>query len=172
MYTKFALALALLPELLAARSAGNAYARRGVDCSFAIAANPGDSCDSFAESWAITVNKLKSLNPGLDCSNLDGDKEYCVMGEVNIDEPTTTSTTSTVVQTTSTATETTQPSITTTPTNDPEPIQPGLAENCDTFHKVVDSDNCDDIVAMAGISPTQFSQWNPYINDSMSLLSL
>jgi len=35
----------------------------------------------------------------------------------------------------------------------------------------VDGDSCDSIVASAGISNSQFSKWNPYIDDSMNLLS-
>lgn len=170
MLTQSALVLTLLPELLVARSVGNVYDRRSVDCSFATGANSGGSCDSFANSWGTSVDELKSLNPGLDSGNFDDSKEYCVLGNVNDDEPTKTTTTSKVVQTTfaSTSTETTQPPTTITPANDHEPTPPGLAENCDNFYKVVDGDGCDGIEAKASISHEQFSKWNPYINDSMS----
>lgn len=179
MDSKSALILALLPGLLTARSVGNVNVRRRVDCNFSTAANPGDSCDSFAGSWGISVDKLKSLNPNLDCDNFDRSKEYCVLGDVTDDEPTQTTRTSKVVQvtttsisstSTSTSTETTQPPTTTTSANGHEPTQPGLAENCDKFHKIVAGDSCDDIVSGAGISHKQFSKWNPYIDDSMSLL--
>ncbi|CRL17512.1 unnamed protein product [Penicillium camemberti] len=49
MYTKSALALVLLPLLLAALSVGNIYNRRS-DCSFATNPNLGDSDDSFTGS--------------------------------------------------------------------------------------------------------------------------
>ncbi|KAL3954153.1 hypothetical protein ACCO45_012109 [Purpureocillium lilacinum] len=168
MYAQSALALALLPELLAARYVRNA--RRGVDCTFATGANPGDTCDSFASNWGISVEQLKSLNPGVDCGKFDGTKEYCVLGDENNEEPTKASTSSKVVQTTST--KTTPPPTKTTAANGHEPTQPGLAENCDKFHKVVDGDSCDDIEAKAGISHAQFAKWNPYINGKCSNLWL
>jgi hypothetical protein len=59
MYGKSALALALLPELLAARSLGNTFSRRGVDCSFSTAPSTGDTCETFADSWGIAVDDLK-----------------------------------------------------------------------------------------------------------------
>jgi hypothetical protein len=172
MYGKSALALALLPELLAARSIGNAFSRRGVDCSFTIAPSSGDTCETFADSWGITVNGLKSINPNLDCANFDDEAEYCVSGEASDDEPTTTTTTTKAAETTtavmtSGSTETTQTATTTSSASDHEPTQPGLAENCDKFHKVADGDSCDAIEASAGITHSQFSKWNPYINDSM-----
>ena len=106
MYSKSALALALLPELLAARSVGNAYTRRSVCCSFSTVATTGDSCDSFTGNWGVSVDEFKSLNPGLDWSNFDGSKEYCVLGTVEEDEPGKTTTTSKVDQTTSTSAST------------------------------------------------------------------
>lgn len=169
MHTKSALALALLPELLAALSVGNAHTRRSVSCSFSTGATAGDTCDSFAGNWSVSVDELKSLNPGLDCSNFDGSKEYCVLGTDEEDEPSKTTTTSKVDQTTSTSTSmgSTQPPSTTTPANDHEPTQPGLTDKCDKFHLVVDGDSCEKIQKDASISQAQFSKWNPYINDSM-----
>lgn len=173
MYGKSALALALLPELLAARSIGNVFARRGVDCSFATAPSSGDTCESFADSWGVTVDQLKSINPDLDCAKFDDSIEYCVSGEVNDDEPTKTITTSKAFETTTTltssSTEATQAPTSTSSGSDHEPTQPGLAKNCDKFHKVVDGDSCDAIVASTEITYSQFSEWNPYINDSMFL---
>lgn len=171
MYGKSALALALLPELLAARSIGNTLSRRGVDCSFSTAPSTGDTCETFADSWGIAVHDLKSLNPDLDCSKFDDETEYCVSGEANDDEPTKTTTTSTAAETTtavttSSSTKTTEAPSTTSSASGHEPTQPGLSENCDKFHKVVDGDSCDAIEASTGITHSQFSKWNPYINDS------
>jgi LysM repeat protein len=172
MYGKSALALALLPELLAARSIGNAFFRRDIDCSFTVAPSSGDTCETFADSWGITVNALKSINPDLDCAKFDDSVDYCVSGQANDDEPTKTTTTSkaaetTTTVTTSSSTETTQTPTTTSSASDHDPTQPGLTENCDKFHRVVDGDSCDAIEAAAGITHSQFSKWNPYINDSM-----
>ncbi|CAG8890309.1 unnamed protein product [Penicillium egyptiacum] len=180
MYTKSTIALALLPGLLEAHSIGNPIVRRGVDCSFATAANPGDTCDDFADTWGISVDQFKSLNPGLDCGIFDDSQEYCVLGGVTEDDDSATtskiveSTTSvtTSASTTSTTSTTTMITTTTTSANSHEPTQPGLAKNCDGFLKIVDGDNCDDIIAKAGISHQQFSEWNPYINDKCSNLWL
>jgi hypothetical protein len=126
MYGKTALALVLLPELLAARSIGNASPRRGVDCSFTIAPSSGDTCETFADGWGITVNDLKSINLDLDCANVDNEAEYCVSGEASDDEPTTTTSTTkaaktTTAVTTSSSTENTQTVTATSLASDYEP---------------------------------------------------
>ncbi|KAL6233083.1 hypothetical protein BDW75DRAFT_196167 [Aspergillus navahoensis] len=182
---KSAVALSLLPELLAARSIP--LAKRGVDCSFSIAASSGDSCESFAASWGVSVDDLKSLNPGLDCTNFDDFADYCVMGDVTADEPSSSSTTTATKEATTTTTDTTtiavtttieKPTTTTTSTtstatgNAPSPTQPGLASDCDEFHKVASGDQCDTIEANYGIINAQFSSWNPYIDDHCSNLWL
>ena len=152
LYLKSAIVLGLLPWLLAARSIGNV--RRSVDCNFSTAADPGDTCESFASGWGIPIDTLKSLNPGLDCDNFDDAGNYCIMGTVT-SEPSPTTTSNAVLS----ATETTTPS-------DPHsPTQPGLAENCDKFHKVVSGDQCGTIESQYGITDAQFSKWNPYIDD-------
>lgn len=156
MYTKAALVLGLLPQLLAARSVGNV--RRGVDCSYSATPSSGDTCDSFASSWGMSTTDLKNLNPGLDCGSFDTGKAYCVIGEVTNDpEPTTT-----VAPTTTTK----QPE----PTDDGHsPHQSGIAEDCDKYHKVVSGDSCDIIEKANQISHAQFSEWNPAINAGMSM---
>jgi len=173
IYGKSALLLTLLPELLAARSIGNTFSRRGVDCSFSTAPSTDDTCKTFADSWGIDVDDLKSLNPDLDCSKFDEETEYCISGETNNDEPTKTTTTSmapetTTGVTTSSSTKTTKTPSTTSSVSDHKPTQPGISENCNKFHKIVDEDSCDAIEASAGITHSQFSKWNPYINNSIS----
>lgn len=86
MYGKFALTLALLPGLIAARSIGNTFSRRGVDRCVGIAPSTGDTCETFAGNWGITVDDLKSQNPDLDCSNFDDEAEYCVFVVANGDD--------------------------------------------------------------------------------------
>ncbi|KAJ5686461.1 hypothetical protein N7536_009080 [Penicillium majusculum] len=170
MYGKSVLALALLPGLISARSIRHGFSRRGVDCTFTIAANSGDTCETFADSWGITTKELKSLNPDLDCAKFDGLAEYCVSGKANDDEPTKTTATSSTAETTtavttSSSTETTKAPTTTSSASDHKPTQPGLAENCDKFYKVSDGDSCYNIEASAGITHSQFLKWNPYINE-------
>ncbi|OQE02368.1 hypothetical protein PENSOL_c002G05802 [Penicillium solitum] len=142
MHGKPVLALALLSELIAARFIGHAFSRRGVDCTFTVAASSGDACETFADSWSITTKELRFINPDLDCAKFDGVAEYCVSGEVNDDKPTKTTATSnaadtTTAVTTSSSTETINTPTTTSSASDHEPTQPGLAENCDNFHKSV-----------------------------------
>ena len=46
---------------------------------FGVASNPGDTCESFAKQWRITVDELKRLNPGITCPELEyRDDTYCV----------------------------------------------------------------------------------------------
>lgn len=130
------------------------------------------------------MNELKSINPDLDCASFDDESEYCVSGETSDDQPTATTTTTKAAETTTTtskaaetttavttssstsSTKTTQTATTTSSASDHDPTQPGLADNCDKFHKFADGDSCDAIEASAGITHAQFSKWNPYINDS------
>ncbi|KAL4812146.1 hypothetical protein BDW67DRAFT_178997 [Aspergillus spinulosporus] len=161
---KSAVVLRLLPELLAARSIS--LVKHGL----------GDSCESFAASWGISVDDLKSLTPSLDCTNFDDFADYCVMGDITTDEPspssatttttskeastTTTSTTTVALTTTTEKPTTTTISTTSMATSDsPTPTQPGLASNY-----TIEANN--------GITTAQFSSWNPYINDNCSNLWL
>jgi cobalamin biosynthesis Mg chelatase CobN len=51
------------------------------DChgGFGVASNPGDTCESFAKQWKITVDELKRLNPGVTCPDLPYINDtYCV----------------------------------------------------------------------------------------------
>ncbi|KAL4756851.1 LysM peptidoglycan-binding domain-containing protein [Aspergillus foveolatus] len=173
---KSAVVLSLLPGSLTARSIS--LVQRGVDCSFSIAASSGDNCESFAASWGISVDDLKSLNPSLDRTNFDDFAGYCVMGDITNDESNPFSaTTTTTSKKASTTTSTTTIALTTT-TEKPTTTtisttsMPGLASDCDKFHKVASGDQCDTIEAIYGITTAQFSSWNPYINDNCSNLWL
>ncbi|RJE19225.1 LysM domain protein [Aspergillus sclerotialis] len=168
LYIKSTIALGLLPQLLAARSIG--HVRRSVECSFSTAANSGDTCESFASDWGISVDTLKSLNPDLDCDNFDESVNYCVMGTVTSGDNSTTTSSTTAPSITKATTSTN--SLTTTTSNPHSPTQPGLAENCDKFHKVISGDQCGTIEAQYGITGAQFSKWNPYIDDGCTNLWL
>ncbi|KAF3392823.1 LysM domain-containing protein [Penicillium rolfsii] len=187
---KLAMALSLLPELLAAR--GVPLVRRSVDCTFSIVASPGDSCASFASSWGLSVDGFKSLNPNVDCAKFDDNAEYCVIGSVTPSKPSSTSSTTTTTTTQKTTTTTTQKPTTTTTqmatttaistktttssatesSASALPTQPGLVANCDKFHEVASGDQCDTIEARYGITHNQFSSWNPYIDSGCSNLWL
>lgn len=45
----------------------------------------------------------------------------------------------------------------------PEPIQPGMVDNCNRFYLVKSGDNCGAIASSSGISLAQFHTWNPRV---------
>ncbi|KAL2152194.1 hypothetical protein VTH82DRAFT_5378 [Thermothelomyces myriococcoides] len=49
---------------------------------------------------------------------------------------------------------------------------PGIAPNCNRFHKVEAGDTCDKIASLAGITVDQLKAWNSEINDACSNLWL
>jgi LysM repeat protein len=54
----------------------------------------------------------------------------------------------------------------------PTPHQTGMIANCNAFHLVVSGDQCNTIVAEAGISLAQFYDWNPAVGNSCAQLYL
>ncbi|KAF7554689.1 hypothetical protein G7Z17_g2696 [Cylindrodendrum hubeiense] len=173
MQLTYILAAGFLPQLLFAR---HVPSRRAVECDFTTTADSGATCSSFASSWGLSVETLQSLNPGITCPSIDTSKSYCVMGTVTAD-PTTTSKTSTTTSITTTSTSTTLKTSTTTTSTTMSaaansPTMPGLADDCDGFHKVSSGDQCDTIAAAYSISVAQFKTWNTYIDDNCSNLWL
>jgi len=182
------LLIAILPALSAAtRLGGRHYGlspRQTVTCNFAITASNGDTCDSIAASWGLTLDDFKTLNPGVNCPTLVVGQRYCVLGSVSTAPPTTSTATSTAISSrsttsppTATSTTTRAPTTTTTSSNVHEPTQPGLAPNClsstthspgglglistnitaagNNFYFVKTGDTCDRIIARYGISFAQ-----------------
>ncbi|KAL2160292.1 hypothetical protein VTH06DRAFT_1465 [Thermothelomyces fergusii] len=170
------------------------HSRRAVNCYFHTPAWSGDTCESMASDWALTLDLFIKLNPGVTCPDLEPGKEYCVLGEWTPD-PTSTSTSSPPPQTTtsqtststssstpitssstpitSAAPSTTQASSTTqAPTPSVSPTMPGIDPNCNRFYKVKSGDTCDSIVSEAGITLAQLRAWNSEINDACSNLWL
>ncbi|KAB8067108.1 hypothetical protein BDV29DRAFT_186741 [Aspergillus leporis] len=143
-----------------------ALSRRAVECSFTTSAAKGDTCQSFASNWGLSVDGLQQLNPGITCPGLDTSKLYCVIGTVTDDGPGTTLTTTTSTTTTTRTTTTTSSA----PTK--SPIMPGIADNCDGFYKISSGDQCDTIAKAHGISTAQLRSWNSEINNSCSNLWL
>ncbi|KAJ5593733.1 hypothetical protein N7537_010637 [Penicillium hordei] len=126
-----------------------ALTRCVVNCDFSTPVDAGATWSSFASSWGLSVNNLLQLNPGIACPNLDTSKAYCVIGTATDEPSSTTSTTTTT--TTTTKISTTTESI---PSN--SPTIPGIATNCDGFHKVLSVDQCNTIAA----NEAQFKSWN------------
>lgn len=103
------------------------------DCAgFATGASLGDTCESFADNWHISLDTLKELNPGLDCDDFDDQGLYCINEGDEASSSsvpsasTSTSTSASASASTSTAastsasnaTSTTDATSTPTPTND------------------------------------------------------
>jgi LysM repeat protein len=115
----------------------------------------GDSCAAIASTYGITTAKLISWNAeiGPNCQSLWVDYYICVsiVGE-----------------------EPASPSPTTTaPSNGvptPDPVQPGIVNNCNAFHKIQSGDTCDKITALYGISRTQLNSWNAEIGSACQFI--
>ncbi|KAI8943233.1 hypothetical protein NX059_001255 [Plenodomus lindquistii] len=186
------LAAGLLSEVVFARPA---HVRRDVDCLFATSAESGDTCESLSSSWGISVDDLKSLNPRINCAQLDTNAEYCVIGTVTDDPPpsapssssssstpvpttnnppkTTTQQVSSTVPTTSTkpsAVITTTTSTTTAGNGvaTPQPTQPNMVSNCAKFHWIAQGVSCSQITSYNKISLANFYAWNPSVNADCS----
>jgi LysM repeat protein len=124
----------------------------------------GDSCATIASEHSISLSHFFAWNSGVgtNCGSLWLGYYVCV-SVVGQDTPTTT--------TSSTTTTTT----TTPPTNGvvtPTPTRPGMVDDCDDFHMVVDGDYCAAIADTYGISLARFLQLNPHIGADCSGLWL
>ncbi|KAL4746837.1 glycoside hydrolase superfamily [Aspergillus terricola var. indicus] len=137
-----------------------ALARRAVECDYETTASSGETCYSFASSWGLSVDTLQQLNPGINCPELETSKSYCVIGAVieDPDQPSTAPTTTTHTITTKTTTITT-----TTPSK--YPTMPGIAGDCDAFHKISSGDQCSTIAARYSTSVDQLKGWNSEIKE-------
>lgn len=113
----------------------------------------GDTCSGIARSAGISLAQLVEYNPEIksDCSGLWLDYYICV-SIIGVG-PTTT---------------TTKPIAPTNGVTTPTPIRPGMVDNCDAFHMVVDGDECGNIAHKYGIAMSQFTQWNPEIKSDCS----
>lgn len=101
----------------------------------------GDSCASIISDHGLTTAQFVSWNRdvgGASCTSLWLDTYVCVS----------------IIGHTPTPTD---------PGNGietPEPIQPGMVDNCDDFYLVESGDSCASIARDHGISQTQFVNWN------------
>jgi LysM repeat protein len=140
-----------------------------VVCDFASPAVSGQTCDTFASGWGMSLHDFTTYNPTVACpTTLVSGKDYCIIGHI---EAITSSTSppATVTVTTSTTTPPTTLTTTTittsapTPTT-PQPQQPGVVANCNKWHKVVSGDTCAVVESEYGIIDSDFRKWNPYVN--------
>ncbi|KAJ5743838.1 hypothetical protein N7533_008708 [Penicillium manginii] len=152
---------------------GTAFPGTISTCSEWVAYASGMTCASIESTYGITAAEFATWNPdcvlGGSCSVITG-FDYCI--EVNygtISASSASSTTSTSTQTTFvTSTTTTAGNGVTTPT----PIQAGMVDNCNSFHMVVSDDTCATIASAAGISQTDFADYNPGVGSGCSSLWL
>ncbi|KAM0542840.1 hypothetical protein ACHAPJ_012620 [Fusarium lateritium] len=157
--------------------------RRGIDCGFSTSADGGDTCESFAGSWGLSVDALKLLNPDVSCPDIDTDGFYCVVGTVNDDEPTaagpsSTARVSTQVPSPSTTTTKITPTVKSSPTKEPSGngietppvIQDGMISNCNKFHEVRSTTTCKGILDYNKLSLADFIKWNPALGKDCSNL--
>ncbi|KAF2473993.1 uncharacterized protein BDR25DRAFT_386910 [Lindgomyces ingoldianus] len=124
----------------------------------------GDGCAAIAQKYGISLSQFYSWNPavGTSCASLWLDTYVCV-SIIGVGPSSTVK--STTIKT----------STVTTPTNGiatPTPVQNGIVNNCDAFHKVVSGDGCAAIASKYGISLSQFYTWNPTVGSNCASLWL
>ncbi|KAI0138873.1 hypothetical protein GGR57DRAFT_59444 [Xylariaceae sp. FL1272] len=112
-------------------------------------------CTSIPTQWDISLADFLRWNPSLapDCTGLKIQQSYCVE---TFGEPTTTTSSSA-----STTPTTPGNGITT-----PQPIQPGMVDNCDDFYLVPEDTGCQAIATSHGITLQQFLTWNTEVGDT------
>jgi hypothetical protein len=104
------------------------------DCSFTWPATSGDTCATMSSDWRLDEATFKAMNPGVDCSNLVPDQEYCVEWDGTLPIPP--AETSTPAPTSLVPSSTTLVTVTSSSTAPggpviPSPIQSGVASNCE-----------------------------------------
>ncbi|OJJ70167.1 hypothetical protein ASPBRDRAFT_197866 [Aspergillus brasiliensis CBS 101740] len=112
----------------------------------------------------LTVQDLKSLNPGITYPDLAAGQDYCVLGTVSSSGPTASS--SFLTTSTSTVSTVSKLSTTSSSSSSAAPYQPqptGTAANCDQLYLVELGDSFEKIEAKFGISTSEFLNQNPSI---------
>lgn len=120
------------------------------DCKAYYLVKAGDTCDKISQMYGtFSTAQFIEWNPavGSSCTGLWADYYYCV-GVPG----TPTSRTSTAGPTS------TKPAngVTT-----PQPTQPNMVQDCDQFVYVNPGDQCGTVASRAGVSLSDFLQWNP-----------
>ncbi|KAF1968896.1 hypothetical protein BU23DRAFT_433319, partial [Bimuria novae-zelandiae CBS 107.79] len=118
-------------------------------CSFTWPATSGDTCATMSSDWRLDEATFKAMNPGVDCSNLVPDQEYCVEWDGTLPIPP--AETSTPAPTSLVPSSTTLVTVTSSSTAPggpviPSPIQSGVASNCQKWYLVEPDDTCQGIV--------------------------
>ncbi|KAH7040895.1 uncharacterized protein B0I36DRAFT_379762 [Microdochium trichocladiopsis] len=116
------------------------------------------------EEWGISRQDFLAWNPSITatCGNYITGRSYCVEAP-SVTPPEGPSSQS---STTTTATTTASPTGPTNGIETPQPIQPGMTQDCDRFYFVKLGDTCAGIASQFGISQQQFQQWNPAVGST------
>ncbi len=113
----------------------------------------GNTCGQIPSYHSITQEQFARWNPkvGKDCTGLVADAYACV-GVIQDSTPTPTPTS-------------------TTPSNGvqtPQPTQPDMVKNCNSFHYIYKGNTCDQIASYHSITREQFARWNPRVGADCS----
>ncbi|KAL2138638.1 hypothetical protein VTI28DRAFT_6482 [Corynascus sepedonium] len=113
------------------------------DCDNFYQVKSGDTCESIAKDSGVSVAELTTWNPsvGKGCTSLWLDYYICI--SVVGHEPTPTDPGNGIAT--------------------PTPTQTGMTKNCNKFHYVETTDNCQTIVAKYKITLANFVKWNPAV---------
>ncbi|KAG5660869.1 hypothetical protein KAF25_002512 [Fusarium avenaceum] len=111
----------------------------------------GVNCDQVISYQKITRADFVKWNPTVldDCRGMWAEVNVCVGVIGGSPAPTSTTTTTTAgngVQT-------------------PQPIQPGMVNNCNKFHWIAKGVNCDQVISYQKITRAEFVRWNPTVLD-------
>ncbi|TLD19633.1 hypothetical protein PspLS_09442 [Pyricularia sp. CBS 133598] len=113
------------------------------------------------------ANEISTNNPSMSsCGDWKVDHSFCIKSPAGLP---TSSTTTTVTTTTRTSTTTAPPQPTPTTTRPPngietpQPVQPGMVDNCNRFHLVAAGESCWVLSNKYGVTSAQLNTWNPLI---------
>ncbi|KAI9368195.1 hypothetical protein BJX61DRAFT_537453 [Aspergillus egyptiacus] len=132
------------------------------NCDIFYRVQSGDTCAEITQQYGITVAQLSRWNPkiGTHCNGLCVGCYLCV-GIMRV-YPTHTATTTTTPATTGSTN-----GITT-----PTPTQPGMADDCNRFQRVIGGNTCQSIANQAGITMARFYTWNKGVGSNCQRLRL
>ncbi|KAL8282909.1 hypothetical protein RB600_006079 [Gaeumannomyces tritici] len=144
------------------------------DCSLWWNTDDGMPCDLALTIAGATEADLTRLNPWVkSCGDWEPTRSYCVKGSIS--SPGTGSGTDPqptpgpapqpepVPSPTRPSTPTASPTKPSNGIETPQPIQPGMVDNCNKFQLVKKGQNCNEIARQAGITLAQFVLWNPEV---------
>ncbi|OAA53159.1 LysM domain protein [Cordyceps fumosorosea ARSEF 2679] len=118
-------------------------------------------CESVLFQTSTNRASFLKWNPSItsSCGNFNKGQSYCLDGSAAATSPTST-------PPPITTTTPTPPSTTTSTGNGvqtPQPTQPDMVGNCNSFHYIYKGNTCGQITSYHSITQEQFARWNPKI---------